>query len=556
MIMTHIPSVRYLAVLFVAAFSLLSTADEKSDAIDKIYKEWDSTHSPGASVAVFQDGKMVFARGYGMANLEHGITLKPNSVFRIASTSKQFTAACIAILSLRGKLDLDAGVREYIPELSEIYQPVTVRHMVHHTSGIRDYLALQRLRGIGDDEYYTADDVLDVLTRQKALNFPAGEQYLYSNSGYFLLGVVVERVSGKNMADYARENIFEPLGMKNTHFHNDCSVVVPNRATGYGSDDQGEFYIEETILDIIGDGGIFTTVEDMFLWDRNFYDNKLDYGLIDLILTAGVLNSGEEIDYAFALRHGNYRGLKTVAHGGAFVGFRAQMMRFPEQHFTVVCFCNYSSLSVNNLCQRVADVYLSDVIQARADTGVTEETSTAEKVYVTLPDARLKELAGHYRSGDGDRICELRPLEDGILWVDAGDEIEMKPISENEFYGTFYGIDIEFLFDDSSFHLKISGRDRGQLHKFEPFAPTPTQLAEYAGDYYSEELDVTYRIEVVDNELHTRARNVPDDPLRPALEDEFNLNALKLLFQRAEDGMVSGFTISAGRVKGILFEKK
>ncbi|NOR21158.1 MAG: serine hydrolase, partial [Candidatus Aminicenantes bacterium] len=207
--------------LFIAFLVSLVSADEKTDNVDKLFSKWDSTVSPGAALAIIKDGKIIYKRGYGMANLEHNIPITTTSVFRIGSTSKQFTASCIAILSLQGKISLDDDIRKHIKELPEYEKPITIRHLLHHTSGIRDYLTLSSIAGLPDDQFYTPEDSLELLSRQKGLNFLPGEEHLYSNSGYFLLGVIVERASGKSLNDFAQTYIFKPLGMKNTHFHDD-----------------------------------------------------------------------------------------------------------------------------------------------------------------------------------------------------------------------------------------------------------------------------------------------------------------------------------------------
>ncbi len=548
-------------LILLSTLSLLTTpavlADEITDQVDRIFSEWDSTASPGCSLAVIKDGKIFYKRGYGMANLEHGITNKPDSVYRIASTAKQFTAACIALLHLRGKLDLDAGVREYLPELSETYQPVTVRQMVHHISGVRDYLVLQALRGIGDDEYYTSQDALEVISRQKALNFPQGSEYLYSNSGFFLLGEIVKRVSGTSLAEFARENIFEPLGMNNTHFHDDCTVIVPNRATGYAPTENG-FVINETILDIVGDGGVFTTVEDMYLWDQNFYDNKLDEGLIDLILTKGKLSSGEEITYAFGLVHGEYKGLKTVAHGGAFVGFRTAILRFPNEHFTVVCLSNLGSMDPSTLCRKVADVYLAD--QFEADTEEAE-VETADKIEtVLLSKENLESCTGNYKTEDNDSFWEIAATESGLKLIRDEYQADMLPISASEFTGELFGSELLIKFSEAggslTFEFHVNGVNRNDYTRYTPPVLSAAQLEEYTGDYYSEELDMVYRIESVDGKLYMRFRNAPEDPLEAVTPDVFTLSSISATFSRDEGGTVSGFEVSAGRVKGIRFDKK
>ncbi|HUX06940.1 MAG TPA: serine hydrolase domain-containing protein [Acidobacteriota bacterium] len=553
----HPASSKLFTILLLALFSLCASADEKSAKIDKIFSEWDSTVSPGCSLAVIKDGEIVYKRGYGMANLEHGITNKPDSVYRIASTSKQFTAACIAMLSLRGQLDLDASVREYIPELSETYQPVTVRQMVHHISGVRDYLVLQALRGIGDDEYYTAQDALEVISRQKALNFLEGSEYLYSNSGFFLLSEIVKRVSGKTLAEFARENIFEPLGMNNTHFHDDCTVIVPNRATGYAPTEDG-LVINETILDIVGDGGVFTTVEDMYLWDQNFYDNKLDNGLIDLILTKGKLNSGEEISYAFGLVHGDYKGLKTVGHGGAFVGFRTAVLRFPDERFSVVCLSNLATMDPGRLCQQVAEIFLADRFVESIPSEQMPTTTGAERI--AMDADTLQAFEGQYKIDTNTGFWEIEAIEGGLKLIRDEYQVEMFPYSENEFRGEIFGSLLLIKFDkeggELGFEFYVDGAKRGDYKRYVPPVYTAAQLAEYTGDYYSDELDMIYTIEAENGKLYARFRNAPDAPAKAVEADVFRMGFIGTSFFRDDAGALKGFEISAGRVKGIRFIKK
>ena len=271
--------------LFVAFILSVAFAEEKTDKVDKLFARWDSTVSPGAALAIVKDGKIIYKRGYGMANLEYNIPITTTSVFRIGSTSKQFAAASIAILAREGTISLDDDIRKYIPEMPGYQRPITVRNLVHHTSGILDYTSLLSLAGyMPDADCPTIEETIEILARQKNLNFPPGEEYSYSNSGYFLLSVIVERASGKTLNEFAQERIFKPLGMKNTHFHDDHTMTVKNRAAGYSPTKKG-FRINMSNWNHVGDGAIFTTVEDLFLWDQAFYNNKLGKKLMELIQT-------------------------------------------------------------------------------------------------------------------------------------------------------------------------------------------------------------------------------------------------------------------------------
>ncbi|MFQ5628604.1 MAG: serine hydrolase domain-containing protein, partial [bacterium] len=263
-----------------------SANDTLSAKVDQIFADWDKPDSPGCALAVIQDGKTVYSRGYGMADLEHDIPISPQTVFYIGSTSKQFVTFSIALLAEQGKLGLDDNIRKYLPEFPDYGQPITIRHLIHHTSGIRDYLTLWSLAGRNYLDYMPEDVVLDMICRQKELNFSPGEQHLYSNSCYFLLAVIVERASGQSLREYADKHIFKPLAMKNTHFHDNNKHIIKKRAYGYAPGKIGGFDQLIMRFDLVGSGGLYTCVEDLYLWDQNFYHNKLGKGgqeIIDLM---------------------------------------------------------------------------------------------------------------------------------------------------------------------------------------------------------------------------------------------------------------------------------
>ena len=405
--------------------------------IDEIFAAYDHTRTPGCAVGVIRDGDFVLRRGYGMANLEYGIALSPESVFRIGSTSKQFTAAAVLLLAQEGKLSLDDDVRDHLPELNDFGTPVTIRHLVHHTSGYRDYLTLADLAGWSEDDYYTDADLLDMLSRQRQLNFDPGDEHLYSNSGYWLLSQVVERVSGKSLKEYAEESIFAPLGMNDTHYHDDHTEIVPQRASGYAPTGEG-FSISMTTLPMIGDGGVFTTVDDLLRWDQNFYDPSVGGPqFIDDMLRTGSVNDGNELTYASGLDVDTYRGLNMVSHSGGFVGFRAEMIRFPVEQFSVICLCNRADANPSRLSREVAEVYLGDRMEAQEPRGQRAPRAQPPDM-VELSDAALAAFAGDYYSeeldvvyrlsvarGSGGIVYEVgsqrgsaRPIGDDALWSD------------------------------------------------------------------------------------------------------------------------------------------
>ncbi len=344
--------------LFLFIVSYAQAQDIRTDQVDKLFARWNTSDSPGAAVCIIKEGRIIYKKGYGMANLEKKVPVTARSVFRIGSMSKQFTAACTVILEQRGKLSFDDSITKYFPDFPSFYEPVTIRHMIHHISGVKDYFTLFYHLGKRDLDYFSLEDAVKLLKNQKSLYFPPGRQYVYTNSNYMLLGEIVRKVSGKSLRQFAEDNIFKPLGMNNTHFHDDASMFVKNRATGYRHFSDG-IKIMESPLEIVGDGGIFTTVEDLFLWDQAFYNGKLGQDLIKTIITKGKLNNGSEITYAFGLFIDEYKGKKKISHAGTCVGHRADMIRFPDQKFTVICLTNRRRINPTDYCRRIADIYLN-----------------------------------------------------------------------------------------------------------------------------------------------------------------------------------------------------
>ena len=360
---------------------------EVAAQVDAVFADYASADGPGCSLGVIRDGRLIHAGGYGSANLEYGIPNGPGTIYRIASVSKQFTAGAIALLALRGEVELDVPVQRYIPEFPDYADPPTVRHLVHHTSGVRDYLGLFTLAGNRSEDFITNQDIFDAITRQRELNFPPGSEYLYSNSGYVLLAEIVARVTGQSLREFAQAEFFDPLGMPHTHFHDDHNEVVPNRATGYSPTDDG-FRINMTTLDVVGDGGIYTSVEEWAAWDRNLTEGAVGGPeWLALMHERAVLTSGDTIAYAFGLSHGEHRGLATVGHSGSWVGYRTGMTRYPDTGYSFVALCNRSRIDPMSLIASTAEIYLEDamdppedVAEGEAEDGATEEAEeeTAE----------------------------------------------------------------------------------------------------------------------------------------------------------------------------------
>jgi CubicO group peptidase (beta-lactamase class C family) len=525
--------------------------------VDALFAQWDKPESPGCALGVIKDGKLIYARGYGMANLEHAVPITSATVFDIGSTSKQFTAACIEILAQRGKLAIDDDIRKFLPELPEYGKKITIRHLLNHTSGIRDYLGLMSMSGINFDDQTDDDDALRIIARQKALNFPPGEEHLYSNSGYFLLSIIVKRASGKSLRAFAEENIFAPLGMTHTHYHDAHTMIVAKRATGYSPGPAGGFRIEMSNFEQTGDGGVYTTVEDLLRWDQNFYDAKVGgRAMYDQLLTVGVLNNGKKLTYAQGLMIDEYKGLKVISHGGAWAGYRAELVRFPDQHFSVICLSNLGSFNPSRLARQVAEIYLAD--QMKSDSPTAEKKSVTS---VVLSQFELRAMSGTYRDANSGVTLKVSPAGAGLRIDYSGMlTFEASPVSKTRFRSTNAPVEITLDFDLRAGAEKliamVETQDPTTFNRVQPVKLSPSQLAEYAGTYYSDELDVIYTLSA-DGEALVAAIGLRGVKRKfsPGIADVFSGQGVELIFAR-ESNRISGFNLNAGRVKGIRFVRK
>jgi CubicO group peptidase (beta-lactamase class C family) len=549
----------------VAVFLALASAVPPPEApadprakVDELFREYDRSDTPGCALGVYRDGRILYARGYGMANLELGVANTPQTVFDIGSTSKQFSAFAIQLLAREGKLSLGDDIRKWVPEIPSYGKTVTIRHLLHHTGGLRDYIELMSLQGMMSEDLSTDQDVLDIMARQKAPNFPPGEEHLYSNTGYFLLSVIVKRASGQSLRDYAAAHIFAPLGMTHTQFNDSHTRIIPNRATGYSRPKGGVFGIDMSDWEQTGDGAVLTTVEDLFRWDQNFYDPKVGGPeVLDAMHQVGSLNSGKKLEYASALYVSTYRGLPAVSHGGSWAGFRAQLMRFPKQKLSVACLCNNGgTANPSRLAQKVAEVYLGDLMKP------VEEKKTAETPVPAPPEASA--FTGAYRDPKSGEVV-LVSLADGVLVAETGgDTTKMSSLGGNRFEHAWpSGTRREFVFEagkgSARPRLQVTTTDEdGDVEKetFEPvdrWTPSGADLAAFAGTYASRELDTTWRLVVEKGQLFVRHRGLPAEPLTPTVRDTFTLDGMNLAFRRGSGGKASGFTLDAGRVRGVTF---
>lgn len=413
--------------------------------LDSVFGRLAAPGSPGCALGVVREGALAYARGYGLASVELGVPITPATVFDIGSVSKQFTAMSVVLLAQAGKLSLDDEVQKYVPEVPRYAGPVTIRHLLHHTSGLRDYIDVLSWSGVADEAVTGDRDALEAIARQKAPNFLAGAEYRYSNSGFFLLSVIVKRVSGESLRAFAAKQIFTPLGMIHTQYVDRHEMIVPGKAGSYGKGDSGGFVLALANWEQTGDGAVNTTVEDMVKWDRNFVTGTVGgQAALEELQTPGVLNDGTSITYALGIGVDRYRGVRRVSHGGAWAGFRAHFVRFPDQRVSIVSLCNLATANPGALTQRVADVLLADRLGPVA--GATPSTAPEAARPPLRGAASIAGLAGRYRSDEllADWIVTVRG--DSVLARPGlGAEFTLRAVAPDTF--TAFGTRIAVLRD-------------------------------------------------------------------------------------------------------------
>ncbi len=535
----------------------VETAAVDPAAVDAIFERFDGTDTPGCAVGVSEGGEPVLFRAYGMADLEHDVVNTPETVFEPGSVAKQFTAAATIVLALDGKLSLDDDVREYIPELPDYGEPITIRHLINHTSGLRDWGSIA---GIGGwprtTRVHTHTHVLDIASRQRSLNYDPGRYYSYTNTGYNLQAILVERVTGTSFADFSKERLFEPLGMTRTEWRDDFTRIVKDRSVAYGPNGEGGWRMLMPFENVHGNGGLLTTVGDLLRWTRNLETGEVGGPeFIAEMHRQGVLDSGRTIAYASGLFIGEYRGVREVQHSGGTAAYRGFLTRFPDHGIAVAVMCNAGNANPGRFAHEVSDLYLGDVFAAAEEATEAAVAGDAAGPGVELPAARLEALAGGYRDSRMGAFLRL-DARGGTLRAGG---LELTPVSDTEFRAD-NGIVIEF--EDPP---ATGGRpaaimdtpvaDDVRLEPVGEFDPTPEELAEYVGSYRSDEAEATYTVAIDDGALAIRDRYGEGFQLDPTYPDAFRGRGSTYIFRRDAAGRVTGLSLGEGRVWDLRFER-
>jgi CubicO group peptidase (beta-lactamase class C family) len=526
----------------VAAITAQGPAAVASDVdVDKIFSRWTAS-TPGCAVAASVHGQPVVSRAYGMADLEREVKNSAETIFEAGSVAKQFTAAAVLLLAREGKLSLDDPVRKHIPELRDYGSPLLVRHMLNHTSGLRDWGSVEGIAGWPrTTRVNTHAHVLEILARQRALNFTPGTRWSYSNSGYNLAAMLVARVSGMPFAEFTRLRIFEPLGMTRTSWRDDHTRVVKGRAIAY-VERQGSFHIDMPFENVHGNGGLLTTVADLLKWNENFTSSTVgDAAFAQEQQQPGRFNDRRAHDYALGLTVGTYKGVRQVDHSGSTAGYRAHLSRYPDQRVSIAVLCNVSSGEATRSARAVADLLLAEHLRP-----------SEPKATHALTDAEVGRIVGLYRNNT--RGVPVTIVRDGNgVRLERG--AQLVALSATRFVTTS-GQTWEF-YPGSGAKVTDAFGTVDSLERVAPAKPTVELLKALEGVYVSEEAETTLTVAIDGDALVLKRR--PDTTLRatPAYADAFTADPLGLvIFRRGADGRVNALTVSQDRVWDLRFAKR
>jgi CubicO group peptidase (beta-lactamase class C family) len=557
MLEIHRLIVTLLAILALASRIGLA-ADARApleQALDPVFGNWNKPGSPGVAVMVVRERKVLYSRSFGLASLEYGLPITPQTTFNAGSIAKQFTATAILMLAAEGKLSIDDGIHRYVPELPEFGHRITLRQLLNHTSGLRDIWALTYLAGWMSADVRTQRQALRLLSRQKTLNFTPGTGFIYSNSGYILLAEVVARVSGQAFPAWMTEHIFMPLGMTDSYFYQDHTRVLTGNASSYNSLSRDKGFARDILNSgLVGSGNIVTTAADLAKWSAYLVSAEIgEEPLLSRLSEQATLPAGSQTGYGMGLFVGTHRGVPIVQHGGASAGYRSHLLIFTDDQLAIVILGNVNTVRANELATEVADIVLSDRKKTPSPGAVPSEG---------VPALAHTAFTGLYTFGT-DLLLDVRQADGRLFFLFGGSTArEMFASGPYSFVTTEEGVSLTFEPGEdntvSRVVLEAQGR-KFQGLRAEPVALTARQLRAYEGTYFSEELEAFYHIVSDEGGLRVEQLRGIDVALTPISPDRFMESApggFTLRFKRRRSGRVGGFELSVERARHIEFDKR
>ena len=552
-------SVTFLLCFFLPVFTVFpqKLPDSVSKKIDALFTIWNAPGSPGCAIGIVRNDSLIYTKGYGLANLEYQVPITPETIFHTASVSKQFAAYAIVLLARQGKLELDDDIHKFLPWFPDLKEKITIRHLLNHTSGIRDQWQLLAISGTRLDDVITQEQIIKVLSKQQALNFKPGENWSYSNSGFTMIAEIVKSVTGQSLRKFTDSAIFKPLGMNNTHFHDDYTEIVKNRAYSYYRKGNAGFANSILSYSNAGATSLFTNINDMSKWIMNFYQPKAGtLKDIEQLVQKGKLNSGKELTYALGISVSTYKGWRQYAHSGGDAGYRTYITAFPDLKMGFIVFSNLGDFNPVGKTYELADLFIKDKIN-KGNAGVAI-TDTAMPILTDV--SSVKNNAGHYLSDAGVQFSF--PLRDRKLYWDRYGRSDVLVRTKNDTFFVASTPEVKFVFN-------TKGRDTvvqqvwpdGErlLVKYIPAGnQTDRQLQAYTGIYYCPELDTKFGIVLKDHELFLTNNKYDDIKLRVISKDDLVtdvwwMSHLKML--RDNQNQITGFEVNDARIMHLRFNK-
>ena len=533
--------------------------------VDKLFVNSNRDGAPGLAIGIVRDGRVLLTKGYGLASLEYKMPITGSTVFDVASLAKQFTGLAVAVLVGQGKIHLDDDIRTYLPEMPDLGKRITIDHLLHHTSGLRDWPSTLSVAGWRLDDVITSDQILAMAYTQRSLNFSPGAEYSYSNTGYNLLAAIVAKVTGQTFREWMQQNLFQPLGMTHTHFRDDYTEVISQSTSGYSKWPDSTYHRVPDNLVAPGSSSLFTTVEDLSKWLINF-DNPVVGGNAALALsrTRGVLNDGTTIPYEFGITHGDYEGVPNLNHSGSWASVGTFLLFFPEQRLGVIVLANDATIDPSHAAYEIADIFLEKKKPvAPTDTHATD-SNPKQQTFSGVASAVLDEYVGLYRLAPGWYVRITRNGQglntQATAWWGPEKIFPMTAVSANQFWVEAYRAPIVFQrgADGHVTHFDYRGIHAARVS--DPGPPSPSQLRELAGEYESDELHTTYLVEATDSTLVLWHPHHGRVPLTRVARSDFAgslwfLNSID--FQRDSAGVIAGFMVNAGeRSRNIWFGRR
>ncbi len=549
--------ISFIVISFTTKSFSQSLPDSTIKKIDSLYTKWNSPNSPGCTIGIVMNDKLIYSKGYGMANLEYDIPNKPETIFHMASISKQFTAWSIVLLARQGKLQLDDDIHKYLTWFPDLKQKITIRNLLNHTSGIRDQWQLLAISGTRLDDVITQDQIVKILSKQQALNFNPGEQYNYSNSGFTMLAEIVKSVSGQTLRKFTDSAIFKPLGMNSTHFHDDYTEIEKNRSYSYDRTDSIHFTNAVLSYSVAGATSLFTNINDMSKWAMNFYTHAIgDQQDVDMLTTKGKLNSGKELDYALGISVNTYKGWRQYSHGGADAGYRTYISVFPDLKMSFIVFSNVGDFNTGRKAYEMADLFIKDTTKK----AIAKEEKRDSTSAILKDSLAIRKYIGAYIGDDGlpfsfdiirGKFYYHIYDQSNFLIQDSKDSFSIAVAPEIKFVFSVKGKDtLSDLYDGSSiYHLKKYISDTSQTDEI---------LKKYVGTYYCPELECKYGIVFKDHHLMLTNAKYNDVKLTLIAKDHLtndNWWISHLMMMRDSKNNITGFEVNAGRITHLKFNK-